>query len=305
MRDTFARFLTSIAQERDDICLLSGDIGNRMFDKYKEVAPERFFNCGIAESNMMSVAAGMALCGMRPVVYTIAPFTTTRCLEQIKIGAAYHNAPVIIVGTGSGLSYAELGPTHHSLEDIAILRSIPDIRIVAPSDSEELKIALLQALSHNGPTYIRIGKKGEPELGPDNYDKEPGKSRILKDGKDAVLIGAGPILHEGLLAAEALEKKGLGIEVVSMTYIKPLDTSFLELLSERKRLWITLEEHAQSGGLGTSILEWVNENNKDIRVTRLGCPDSFINELGNQKFVREKLGLTADSIASTIESMVR
>ena len=109
MRNAFARAMTELAQERDDVCLLSGDIGNRMFDCYKEVAPARFFNCGIAEANMMSLAAGMGLCGMRPVVYTIAPFTTIRCLEQIKIGVAYHESPVVIVGTGSGLSYSELG----------------------------------------------------------------------------------------------------------------------------------------------------------------------------------------------------
>ncbi len=127
VRNAFARVMTELSQERSDVCLLSGDIGNRMFDRYKEVAPTRFLNCGIAEANMMSMAAGMALSGLRPVVYTITPFTTTRCLEQIRTGVAYHEAPVVIVGTGSGLSYAELGATHHSLEDLAILRSIPNL----------------------------------------------------------------------------------------------------------------------------------------------------------------------------------
>ena len=130
MRNAFAQAMTDLAKERDDVCLLSGDIGNRMFDRYKEVAPGRFLNCGIAEANMMSMAAGMGLSGLRPVVYTITPFTTTRCLEQIRTGVAYHEAPVVIVGTGSGLSYAELGATHHS-EDLAIMRSIPNMRIYA------------------------------------------------------------------------------------------------------------------------------------------------------------------------------
>jgi len=147
MRDAFAREMTSLASERSDVTLLSGDIGNRMFDRFKQVAPERFFNCGIAEANMMSVAAGMALSGMRPVVYTIAPFTTTRCLEQIRVGVAYHKAPVVIVGTGSGLSYSELGPTHHSLEDMAILRTLPGINVVAPADSNELVAQLQEALN--------------------------------------------------------------------------------------------------------------------------------------------------------------
>ena len=142
MRNAFARLMTELSQERSDVCLLSGDIGNRMFDRYKEVAPTRFLNCGIAEANMMSMAAGMALSGLRPVVYTITPFTTTRCLEQIRTGVAYHEAPVVIVGTGSGLSYAELGATHHSLEDLAILRSIPNLQVCAPADSLELEAQL-------------------------------------------------------------------------------------------------------------------------------------------------------------------
>ena len=135
MRNTFARIINQLAIENKNIVLLSGDIGNKMFDQLKKDCPTQFINCGIAEENMMSVAAGMALCNLRPIIYTITPFITTRCLEQIKIGVAYHNAPVVIVGTGSGLSYSELGPTHHSLDDIAILKTIPDINILAPSDS--------------------------------------------------------------------------------------------------------------------------------------------------------------------------
>ena len=136
MRNAFAKTMTELAKERDDICLLSGDIGNRMFDEFKKIAPNRFLNCGIAEANMVSMAAGMGLSGLVPVVYTITPFTTTRCLEQIRTGVAYHEAPVVIVGTGSGLSYAELGATHHSLEDMAILRSIPNMRVCAPADCQ-------------------------------------------------------------------------------------------------------------------------------------------------------------------------
>ena len=158
MRDAFAQEMTRLAGERMDVTLLSGDIGNRMFDRFKQAAPERFINCGIAEANMMSLAAGMALSGLRPVIYTITPFTTPRCLEQIRVGVAYHQAPVVIVGTGSGLSYAELGPTHHSLEDMAILRTLPGLNVVAPADSAELVAQLRQALDAPHPTYMRIGK---------------------------------------------------------------------------------------------------------------------------------------------------
>ena len=194
MRNAFARVMTQLASERDDVCLLSGDIGNRMFDQYKEVAPTRFFNCGIAEANMMSMAAGMALSGLKPVVYTITPFTTTRCLEQIRTGVAYHDAPVVIVGTGSGLSYAELGATHHSLEDIAILRSIPNLQVCAPCDSQELEAQLRQAINEDCPTYIRIGKKGEPILHKQSSDLGIGKANFLRQGSDLLVIGVGHIL---------------------------------------------------------------------------------------------------------------
>ena len=132
MRNTFADEVTNLAKIDNRIMLLSGDIGNKLFDKFKAVDPSRFLNCGIAEANMIGVAAGLALNGLRPIVYTITPFTTTRCFEQIRVDICYHEAPVIIVGTGSGLSYAELGPTHHSLEDLAILRTLPGMQVIAP-----------------------------------------------------------------------------------------------------------------------------------------------------------------------------
>ncbi len=155
MRDAFANEITKLATEDPSVVLLSGDIGNRMFDEYKDKNDGRFFNCGIAEANMMSVASGMALSGLRPVVYTITPFTTTRCLEQIRVGVCYHEAPVIIVGTGSGLCYSTLGPTHHSLEDMAMLRVMPDMVVFAPSDATELRCGLRAALKQNKPIYIR------------------------------------------------------------------------------------------------------------------------------------------------------
>ena len=164
MRDSFARGITELVKEDKKIVLLSGDIGNRMFDNFKSIASNQFINCGIAESNMMSTAVGLATVGLRPIVYTITPFTTIRCLEQIKVGVGYHNQPVIIVGTGSGLSYAELGPTHHSLDDISLLRSIPGINIFTPSDPSEVYKHLKIALSEKYPCYIRLGKKGERDL---------------------------------------------------------------------------------------------------------------------------------------------
>lgn len=305
MRNAFARVMTEIAQERDDVCLLSGDIGNRMFDRYKEVAPTRFLNCGIAEANMMSMAAGMGLCGLRPVVYTITPFTTTRCLEQIRTGVAYHEAPVVIVGTGSGLSYAELGTTHHSLEDMAILRGIPNMRICAPADSTELISHLKQAIEEGLPTYIRIGKKGEPDLFNEHSSLGIGKANLLRSGEKILILGVGPIINEALKACKVLGEQGKQIGVATMGSIKPLDNEFLERrIQEGYTQWISLEEHYITGGVGTTLLEWLSKNNKkDIRLTRIGIGDHFIHELGGQDYVRKTEGVEMNAIVRVVNTL--
>jgi len=303
MRNAFAKEIEEQAKIRNEIILLSGDIGNRMFDSFKEIAPDRFINCGIAEANMMSLASGMALSGLRPVVYTITPFTTTRCLEQIKIGAAYHNAPVLIIGTGSGLSYSELGPTHHSFEDIAILRSIPNIRILAPSDSNELVAQIREALSLDGPTYIRIGKKGEPNIFHNTDNLGIGKANTIRKGRDFLLIGIGPIIQEGIVASEILSSHGIDLSVVSLGSISPLDTEFLKHQLKRDyKAWIVLEEHSIIGGLGSTVLDWLNEIHIENipKIYKLGIKNEFINMLGKQEYVRKTLGIDSAGVCKLI-----
>ena len=300
MRDAFARFMTEAAKEREDICLLSGDIGNRMFDEYKKVAPDRFFNCGIAEGNMMSVAAGMGLSGLRPVVYTITPFTTTRCLEQIKIGAAYHDVPVVIVGTGSGLSYAELGPTHHSLEDIGIMRAIPGINILTPVDRVELEAHLHQATRCNGPSYIRIGKKGEPVLNKDTSGLGIGKCKTLREGDDVLILTSGPIASEALLAAERCSGV-ISACVVNIGSVRPLDNEYLSNAARKYKDWIVLEEHSCLGGLGSIVCEWIAEAKQlDIRLKRMDTGDSFIHCLGSQAYTRRQACIDADAVEAEL-----
>ena len=303
MRDAFAQEIKSLVEKKNNVVLLSGDIGNRMFDQIKKSRPKQFINCGIAEANMMSMASGMALCGMRPVIYTIAPFITIRCLEQIKIGVAYHKAPVVIVGTGSGLSYAELGPTHHSLEDMAITSSIPDLNVLAPVDKVELIFQLREAIESQIPTYIRIGKKGEPTLLNKNLSYGIGKANIIKEGKDILILSVGPIINEALKAAELLKKDGIDLCVASMGGIVPLDIEFLSDMKSRNfSYWITLEEHGIIGGLGTSIIEWLSDSNNlnKIQLKRLGIPKIFINKLGNQEYIRSQFRLDCEGIKQQI-----
>lgn len=307
MRDAFAREMASLATERNELTLLSGDIGNRMFDHFKQVAPERFFNCGIAEANMMSMAAGMALSGLRPVIYTITPFTTTRCLEQIRVGVAYHQAPVVIVGTGSGLSYAELGPTHHSLEDMAILRTLPGMNVLAPADTAELEAQLREALDSDNPTYMRIGKKGEPRLHQAGHELGIGKGRLLREGDDLLVLGVGPILGEAMEAAAVLELSGgPSVAVASLGGVKPLDDQFLRSMISRYSVWFSLEEHSIIGGLGSAVLEWLSDqNNSSVQLHRIGVEDSFLHDLGNQAYMRKICNLSAERLAQTFKEKFR
>jgi transketolase len=300
MRNAFALELTALARERQDVVLLSGDIGNKLFDTFKTIDSRRFFNCGVAEANMMGVAAGMALSGLRPVVYTITPFTTTRCFEQIRVDVCYHNAPVTIVGTGSGLSYAELGPTHHSLEDLAILRTLPGMRVLAPCDATEMRLALRAALDEKGPVYIRIGKKGEPVIHKEPPEFQIGKAIVIRPGTDAVLMVAGTIMSEALKAAELLAASGISIEVVSFHTVKPLDQTYLTQAFKRFRIIGTVEEHGCIGGLGSAVAEWSAHNNDAPPVLMFGTPDEFMHEVGSQHYARVKFGLNAEAIAKRL-----
>ena len=300
MRNAFADEVAKLAQADPRVVLLSGDIGNKLFDPIKLVDDSRFYNCGIAEGNMMGVAAGMALSGLRPIVYTITPFTTTRCFEQIRVDVCYHKAPVIIVGTGSGLSYAELGPTHHSLEDMAILRSLPGMRVLAPCDANELRSVLRAALNDNAPSYIRIGKKGETTIFPHPPELKIGKSTIVKQGKDIALICSGTLMGEVMQAAQKLSEVGISAEVVSMHSVKPLDEDYLLSAQSRFKLIASIEEHGLIGGLGGAIAEWRSQGNHAIKHVMLGTPDEFMHEVGTQDYARRKYGLTNEAIVARV-----
>jgi transketolase len=300
MRNAFADEVTRLAAADARVVLLSGDIGNKLFDKFKAVDERRFLNCGVAEANMMGVAAGLAMSGLRPVVYTITPFTTTRCFEQIRVDACYHHAPVIIVGTGSGLSYAELGPTHHSLEDLAILRTLPGMRVTAPCDAAELRGILRAALREDGPVYIRIGKKGEPAIHATAPTVEIGRAITLREGSAVALLCAGTMMAETLAAADLLSRQGVSAHVASFHTIKPLDAALLERLAGRTPVFATIEEHGLIGGLGGAVAEWIAARHAGVRLLSFGTPDEFMHEVGSQEYARARYGLTAAAIAARV-----
>ncbi len=300
MRNAFAQAVTELAPSDTRVVLLVGDIGNRLFDEFKLVAPERFLNCGVAEANMMGVAAGLALSGLRPVVYTITPFTTTRCFEQIRVDVCYQEAPVIIVGTGSGFSYAKLGPTHHSAEDMAIMRTLPGMQVIAPCDAIEVRLALRAALSQDNPTYIRIGKKGEPAIHMADPTFEIGSAIVLRDGTDVALIATGVVVNEALRAAELLAEKGISAQVVSMHTVKPIDANYLASAATQFKLLVTIEEHGAIGGLGGAVAEWRSAKSISTPHLVLGAPDQFMHEIGSRDYMIDQFGLSEAGITASV-----
>jgi len=306
MRNAFAKKITELAKQDERVVLLSGDIGNRLFDDFKARFPSRFYNCGVAEANMMGVAAGLAMSGLRPVCYTITPFITYRCMEQIRVDVCYHHVPVVIVGTGSGLSYASLGATHHSCEEMGMLRLLPGLTVLAPADEVEVRGALEAALKSDNPAYIRIGKKGEPVVHKTPPEFAIGKGIVLREGKEVCLLSAGTILPVALAAAELLAQKGHSTRVVSFHTVKPLDTELLAEVFGRFRVVGTVEEHSVLGGLGGSVAEWASElPSSPARLVRFGTRDEFLHLTCEQEEAREHFGLTPQAIAAEIERHLR
>lgn len=301
MRNVFAKAVTDLSDEYPELVMMAGDIGNRLFDRFKEKHPDRFYNCGVAEANMTGVASGLAASGLRPITYTITPFNTVRCLEQIRLDICYPNLPVIVVGTGAGLSYAGLGATHHSMEDIAILRTLPNMHVVCPADPVEVRLAVKDALRLGRPTYIRLGKKGEPVIHESDPDFTIGRGIVVRDGPDVAILSVGNMLSAALKSAEQLQKQGVSAKVVSLHTVKPLDDMLLGALFEEQKLVVIVEEHGLIGGAGSAVLEWGNAKRVDLRkLICIGGPDRFLFACGDQKEARAMLGLTPDHITQQI-----
>jgi transketolase len=304
MRNYFAQEITKLAQKNKKIILLSGDIGNRIFDKFKKKFPDRFYNCGIAEANMTGVAAGLAKLGFQPITYTIATFNTLRCLEQIKLDLCYTNSKTIIVGTGAGLSYSSLGSTHHSLEDISILRSMPNLTIFCPSDPEQVKIILRKSLKISGPVYIRLGKKNEPIF---TNRKKIGDADLIVNGKKNLFISVGNILEEVMDASKQLLKNyQIKSAVLDLVKVKPLSSNKLKNFIQLFDKIFIVEEHYITGGAGSALVEWLEQTKKEKQVIiKIGIKNEFIHGAGNQKNAREKVGISSKQIIKKFLKVIK
>lgn len=303
MRNACTQAITELAISDERVVVLSGDLGNQLFEKFKQVAPGRFYNCGIAEANLTGVAAGMAMMGLRPITYSIAPFITVRCLEQIRVDICYQNLPVIIVGIYAGFSYTRLGPTHQALDDIGLLRLFPNMIILCPCDVVEVKGAFIAALQQNRPVYIRIGKKNEPII----HQKHPefiiGKSITVRKGRDICILSTGNIMSLALEVANELGRQSISVRVESFHTVKPLDETLLRDVFHQYALVVTIEEHALIGGLGGAVAEWLADHHErsSAELVRFGTHDQFMTHVGDQTYARYCSGLSQEEIVHKIK----
>ena len=299
MRNIFAQEITKIASKNKKIVLLAGDIGNKLFDDFKSKNNNRFFNCGVAEANMTTVAAGLAKSGFLPFTYTIASFNTYKIVEQIKLDICYPNLPVVIVGVGSGLSYSNLGTTHHSIEDIAVLNGINNLQIVCPADPKELKVILPQIIKSKKPTYLKMGKKNEKNIFENKCYTKLGIPTKIKKGNDICVFSTGNILAN---ICEAVQKirSNLSVEIVNIHTIKPLaDRMILPYLKKFKKI-VIVEEHVSNGGLGSIIMKIAAKFKTNNTFKSINLGKKFITGAGNLNHVRNKYKLDEMSLSKEI-----
>lgn len=303
MRTAFFRVLCELAEQDERITLVTGDLGFGVVEPFAKRFPEQFLNVGVAEQNMTGVAAGIALCGKTVFTYSIANFPTLRCLEQIRNDVCYHKANVKVVAVGGGFSYGALGMTHHATEDLAIMRALPEIMVVAPGDPWETECATREIANHDGPCYLRLGRAGEPMVHTSQPAFELGKAIIVRDGDDLTLISTGGMLATTLKAAERLAANGLNARVLSMHTIKPIDSDAIEKAAAETGAILAIEEHSVVGGLGGAVAEVVAELPSRALFRRLGIPPIFVSEVGSQEYLRERCGLSEDGIVHAALSL--
>ena len=303
MRDHFIQCLGELVQQDPNILLITGDLGFGVFNEFRENYPANFVNVGVAEQQMTGLATGLALEGKTAFTYSIANFATLRCLEQIRNDAAYHGANVNVVCIGGGFSYGALGISHHATEDLAILRSIPDITVVAPCGHWETMAATAAIAQEPGTAYLRLDKSaGDDSAITAGEAFRLGCARTLHSGTDCTIITAGGILEEVQKAVAELSSKNIAARVISMHTIKPIDVEAVLTAATETNALITVEEHTVNGGLGSAVLEVLADHEQFTRVLRIGLEGGFSSIVGSQQYLRQQYKLDGASIAQrTIE----
>lgn len=320
MRKVFFETLQKIFSEQKNVYLLTADLGVKFFEDFKNLDHKRLINVGVAEQNMIGIAAGLALGGKNVYCYSIIPFLTMRTLEQIRVDLCYHNLNVKLLGAGGGLVYGTEGMTHHAIEDLAIMRSLPNMTVVCPGDAKEAEATALASVSHQGPLYIRFGRDSDPivhekEAKKTSSSSSPsllprkssvidfkiGQGLIVKEGKDICLLATGTMLYPAKQVWEILGKQGLVPALISLHTIKPLDKDLILDCAKKYRAIFTLEEHNILGGLGGAVAEVLAESGYGKIFKRIGIKDRYAYPfIGSADYLRDKLGLSPEKICQTI-----
>lgn len=305
MRDAFVKKLTEEAADDSRIMLLVGDLGFGVVADFGEKYPKQFLNCGVAEQSMVGMAAGMASAGRRPFVYSIANFPTLRPLEQIRNDVCYHDLSVTIVSVGAGLAYGSLGYTHHAVEDISILRSLPGMRVFSPADALECRAAVDEILVTPGPAYLRLGKNKEPLMHSTQPDLSRGEPIVIRDGSDVTVLAAGPIIVQAVEVADRLAEAGVSVRVVSCPVIKPLNAEAIRAAVDGTVGIVTLEEHTVLGGFGSAVLEAFAVRGWRTPILPLGLEDAATHIIGSQEWLRERAGLATSYVQRRVADFTR
>lgn len=303
MRSAFFQTLVELADCDDRIHLIVADIGFGVVETFARKFPERFLNVGVAEQNLTGLAAGVALAGKIVFTYSIANFPILRCLEQIRNDVCYHKANVKIVSVGGGYSYGALGMTHHATEDIAILRALPEMTVIAPGDPIEVRAATRAIVEKSGPCYLRLGRAGEPILH-QSLDFQIGKAIPVRNGDAITIISTGGLLQNALQVADKLADRGFQARVLSMHTVKPLDDDSVLAAARETRAIVTVEEHSVVGGLGSAVAECLAESGLQVPFKRIGLPSSFSSRIGSQEYLRAKAGLSPEGILGALEQLL-
>ena len=301
MRDTFVRTLVNLAKADKNIELVTGDLGFGVLKPFWEQCPDQFTNAGIAEQNMTSMAAGMALEGKTVFTYSIGNFPTLRCLEQIRNDCAYHNANVKVVCIGGGFVYGSLGMSHQATEDLAILRALPDVVVMAPADLVEAEECTKALAKYKGTAYLRLGRGGEKRIHEKLDNFEIGKAIKVHDGEKIAIFSTGAIFEEVTAAYDELKSQGHNPAVYTFPTVKPIDKDTIENVSREFDLIVSVEEHNIVGGFGSAVAEVMAEmKNKNARLLRIGLNDEYSIRVGNQKYLRQQYGMDYKGIVKKI-----
>lgn len=302
-REAYGKALVKLGQINDNVVVLDADLSKstKTHDFYKAF-PDRFFNMGIAEQNLIGAACGLSTAGKIPFASTFAMFATGRAFEIIRNSVCYPKLNVKICATHAGLTVGEDGASHESVEDIAIMRAIPNMTVLVPADGVETEKMIFEIAKYNGPVYVRLGRSSVPVLFDEDYTFEIGKGRVLRDGKDVSIIACGIMVNEALLAQEKLQEEGISARVINMSTIKPIDKDLILKSAKETNAIVTVEEHSIIGGLGSAVSEVVGESYPAI-VKKVGIKDSF-GESGAPNELLKKYELTCDDIVRVVKEAI-